>query len=239
MIIAVEPIHQRLGRFLQRDPIGFDAGDQNLYRYAGNNSVDPSDPFGFDPEMPVYETVVYANPCKNDPTSNECKVYLDNERWSDEFVFGLDKFMTGLENEDPARDGLIREDPVGDILMYIAGGVAFKGLSKGLSSLFAKRAANLAAKEGTKALIRTGTQLSKHALERLAQRGVTQNMVELAISKGQKFYDPLNKSINYVLPNGFASGKSLLVGTNPFTGEVTTVIRSSKNLIRPRMVPIQ
>jgi len=76
-------------------------------------------------------------------------------------------------------------------------------------------------------------------LERLAQRGVTQDMAELAISKGQKFYDPLNKSINYVLPNGFGSGKSLLVGTNPLTGEVTTVIRSSKNLINSRFVPIK
>jgi len=33
------------------------------------------------------------------------------------------------------------------------------------------------------------------------------------------------------LPNGLGSGKGLLVGTNPLTGEVTTVIRSSKNLI--------
>lgn len=97
----------------------------------------------------------------------------------------------------------------------------------------------VAAKGGSEALIKTGTQWSKHSLERLAQRGVTQDMAELAIRKGQKFYDPLNKSINYILPNGFASGKSLLVGTNPLTGEVTTVIRSSKNLIKPRMFPIQ
>ncbi|MFT3945670.1 MAG: RHS repeat-associated core domain-containing protein [Agriterribacter sp.] len=98
---------------------------------------------------------------------------------------------------------------------------------------------NFAAKTSTNALVKTGTQFSKHSLERLAQRGVTQDMAELAISKGQKFYDPLNKSINYVLPNGFASGKSLLVGTNPLTGEVTTVIRSSKNLINSRFVPIK
>jgi hypothetical protein len=96
----------------------------------------------------------------------------------------------------------------------------------------------MAAKEGGKELIKTGTQFSKHSVERLAQRGVTQDMVELVISKGRKFYDPLNKSINYILPNGFASGKSLLVGTNPLTGEVTTVLRSSKNLIKPRMIPI-
>lgn len=30
-------------------------------------------------------------------------------------------------------------------------------------------------------------------------------MTELAISKGHEFYDPLNESINYALPNGFYS----------------------------------
>jgi hypothetical protein len=95
-----------------------------------------------------------------------------------------------------------------------------------------------AVKTGT-SLAKTGIQFTKHSLERLAERGVTQDMAELAISKGQKFYDPLNKSINYVLTNGFASGKSLLVGTNQLTGEITTVIRSSKNLIRSRFIPIK
>ena len=66
-------------------------------------------------------------------------------------------------------------------------------------------------------------------MQRLDERGVTKDMAEMAISKGQKFYDPLNKSNNYVLPTGYDSGKSLLVGTNPLTGEVTTVLRSSKN----------
>jgi hypothetical protein len=106
-------------------------------------------------------------------------------------------------------------------------------------SFVGKLLVNTAAKVGTNVLVKTGTQFSKHSLERLAQRGVTQDMAELAISKGQKFYDPLNKSINYVLPNGFASGKSLLVGTNPLTGEVTTVIWSSKNLINSRFIPIK
>jgi hypothetical protein len=84
-----------------------------------------------------------------------------------------------------------------------------------------------------------GTQWTKHSLLRLAERGVTPQMAETAIRLGQKFYDPLNKSINYVLPNGFASGKSLLVGTNPLTGQVTTVLRSSKNLINKRFIPIR
>ncbi len=95
-----------------------------------------------------------------------------------------------------------------------------------------------AAKTGT-SLVKAGTQFSMHSLERLAQRGITQKMALTAINKGQKFYDPLNKSINYVLPNGFGSGKSLLIGTNPLTGKVTTAIRSSKNLIKNRFIPIK
>ncbi len=41
-----------LGRFLQVDPIGFDAGDNNLYRYALNNSVNITDPFGLEDNEP-------------------------------------------------------------------------------------------------------------------------------------------------------------------------------------------
>jgi RHS repeat-associated protein len=38
-----------LGRFLQTDPIGFDAGDVNLYRYVGNSTMLLCDPFGTEP----------------------------------------------------------------------------------------------------------------------------------------------------------------------------------------------
>jgi len=37
-----------LGRFLQTDPLGFDAGDYNLYRYVANNPVGEIDPDGLD-----------------------------------------------------------------------------------------------------------------------------------------------------------------------------------------------
>ncbi len=38
--------HPALGRFLQTDPSGFEAGDMNLFRYCGDDPVDGSDPTG-------------------------------------------------------------------------------------------------------------------------------------------------------------------------------------------------
>jgi RHS repeat-associated protein len=35
-----------LGRFLQNDPVRFDAGDLNLYRYCFNNPINHTDPSG-------------------------------------------------------------------------------------------------------------------------------------------------------------------------------------------------
>jgi uncharacterized protein RhaS with RHS repeats len=35
-----------LGQFTQRDPLGYSAGDENLYRYVTNDVVGQSDPSG-------------------------------------------------------------------------------------------------------------------------------------------------------------------------------------------------
>jgi RHS repeat-associated protein len=37
------------GRWTSEDPLGFNAGDSNLYRYVGNNSVNSVDPSGLEP----------------------------------------------------------------------------------------------------------------------------------------------------------------------------------------------
>lgn len=44
------------GRFLSEDPIGFSAGDQNLYRYVLNNPVKYIDPTGLEKVKVKYRT---------------------------------------------------------------------------------------------------------------------------------------------------------------------------------------
>lgn len=71
----------------------------------------------------------------------------------------------------------------------------------------------------------------------MAERGITERMISVAIKKGARYWDPSNKSVCYVVRKRFASGKDLLVGYNPSKGLVTTVVRG-KNLVRPRMFPL-
>lgn len=97
-------------------------------------------------------------------------------------------------------------------------------------------AGGIAETAGT-ALVRSGLRISNHAAARMSERGITRAMIQTAINKGQVFYDPRNGTINFVLRGGFASGRDLLVGQNPMTGVITTVIRGT-NLVRPRMIPV-
>jgi len=43
--------HAGLGRFVSRDPIGYEAGEINLYRYLGNGPTNLTDPTGLAPPM--------------------------------------------------------------------------------------------------------------------------------------------------------------------------------------------
>lgn len=85
-------------------------------------------------------------------------------------------------------------------------------------------------------LVKSGVEILAHAALRMSKRGVTQSMVETGLSKGVKYFDPKNGTFNYVLRNGFASGKDLLIGTNTVSGRVTTALRGS-NLVKPRFIP--
>jgi RHS repeat-associated protein len=47
------------GRFMARDPLGFSAGDVNLYRYVGNNPVSLRDPLG------LSKYILFSQACRN------------------------------------------------------------------------------------------------------------------------------------------------------------------------------
>ena len=79
-----------LGRFLQQDPIRFDAGDFNLYRYCGNDPIDRSDPDGlaWDPDSGVWGFKQYAEFGK--------AMFVDPAK--ETFDKGADHMATGFQN---------------------------------------------------------------------------------------------------------------------------------------------
>ena len=50
-----------IGRWVEEDPMGFEAGDTNLYRYVGNNPLDRTDPNGLGPFEPLATALIYQD----------------------------------------------------------------------------------------------------------------------------------------------------------------------------------
>ncbi len=72
----------------------------------------------------------------------------------------------------------------------------------------ANAATDVVANEAGNALVKTGVEIEGHFVKRMAERGITEKMIETGLSKGTKYFDPKNGTFNYVLKNGFASGKT-------------------------------
>jgi hypothetical protein len=87
-----------------------------------------------------------------------------------------------------ARALSLLDDPI----LFLFGGVSIKG--------------GAAAAEVGGALT---SRLSYHALERALERGITEDMINVALRKGVPYWDPRNGSVVYVLEGGFASGRDL------------------------------
>lgn len=88
-----------------------------------------------------------------------------------------------------------------------------------------------------RSLAKRGYILTEHAIQRMGERGVSEAMVDVALSRGTRFWDPANGTVQFVLRDGFIRGDSLLVAIEPSAGKVTTVIKGSR-LIRPRFLPL-
>ena len=89
-----------LGRFLQTDPIRFDAGDVNIYRYVGNGVTRLKDPYGL---------------CADDEEEEEEKetaVKFDWEGLRDNYAYNLDYLGAGaISGLSLANTGVL--NPVG------------------------------------------------------------------------------------------------------------------------------
>jgi RHS repeat-associated protein len=199
----------KAGRFLGEDPIGFQGG-VNFYAYVGSNPSSLRDPYGLDPWPDARDRGMTLGQWLGDSSTSA------GER---KFAF--------------IDDGIVSADE--DLLLLTGLGVsAARSLA---ARAAAQAAARAAAEEASCVLARAGVQLSQEAVRRMAQRGVTRKMIETALSKGARYWDPKNKSVNFIIENGFASGKDLLVGQNPVTGVITTVIRGA-DLVASRMIPL-
>lgn len=67
----------------------------------------------------------------------------------------------------------------------------------------------------------------------MAVSGVNEGEIRAVLQAGECFWDPENQAVAFVSQPFYLSGlRNLLVGQNPLTGRITTVIRSNKNLIK-------
>jgi len=99
------------GRFTEQDPIGFDAGDANLYRYVGNgpaNAVDPSGLFqgpiphpGPNGELPAYLDIGKPKPIKTGPGDNKQETPIDD-------------ILEGITTP-PRKDKILEDIPIIDL----------------------------------------------------------------------------------------------------------------------------
>ncbi|REK22183.1 MAG: hypothetical protein DWQ42_17660 [Planctomycetota bacterium] len=98
-----------LGRFVQRDPIGYAAGDSNLYRYVGNSPINAVDPSGLDfifgpAPGSGSEQTRGDRPHDGEPTSGRGLGDL------------LDRFGTTGSGRNPYSSDIPGEDPFGTSL---------------------------------------------------------------------------------------------------------------------------
>jgi RHS repeat-associated protein len=66
----------QVGRFVNEDPIRFDAGDENFYRYVGNDSVNDSDPSGLAGRKHPSPTPNPKPPAGAGCQGQDCAVYV-------------------------------------------------------------------------------------------------------------------------------------------------------------------
>jgi RHS repeat-associated protein len=96
-----------IGRFLQSDPAGFDAGDANIFRYCGGDPLNGRDPFGLE-QIVDYDgrVIVDSTPIENSPNP-----FADDSRWQLWHMSGpLDSYFNNFNNSSPFGNEEFRSD---------------------------------------------------------------------------------------------------------------------------------
>ncbi|GMV35924.1 MAG: hypothetical protein AMXMBFR61_04320 [Fimbriimonadales bacterium] len=158
------------------------------------------------------------------------------------FTFGL------WRNEDyankPGYGTSVALATVGREALVTAGAA---GASKVITAARAARSARAAAATASAStsraapIVRGGIEFSKHAAERMAEHNVTTKMLEVALAKGERFWDPLHKTYIYILRRAYQTKggpQDLLIARSPTCNRIVTVIVGNR-VDRPRFVPLK
>jgi len=82
-------------------------------------------------------------------------------------------------------------------------------------------------------------EYSIHASKRMAERGITQKMVETTIRKGQKYWDPVDKSVVYYFKGASAKGHDMMVAVTPQNMNRIMTVNKGRRVFNKRWVPIE
>lgn len=119
-----------LGRFLQPDPIQFQAGDYNLYRYCHNDPVNKSDPSGLDSVIVTFPNYLVSTPMGKFAWGHSGVLTINNEtgaaRYSEYGRYdsegkGIVRSYTPDTKIQINADGTVNRDSVAAALGEIAG----------------------------------------------------------------------------------------------------------------------
>jgi uncharacterized protein RhaS with RHS repeats len=99
-----------LGRWIQNDPIEFEAGDPNLYRFVGNNALNFVDPTGLFPQVVAKSVYSRGNddPAENNYETARLEVSLMAEWTGDGYDLTLTQLVLFPDRKGQAPDGVIQ-----------------------------------------------------------------------------------------------------------------------------------
>ena len=216
------------GWFLQTDPIGYEAGDFNLYAYVGGDPVNKDDPTG----LCDGNTLCLTPPATGGPgdcqNRSDCSV-IPGDGWS-----GYSNLPTNrsLEQQkaDFAKSQAETTPEVNKQLLEGAGTLIGAGAGLSGARAIAVTIKTLINGNGTGALTNVAKDWTFGPLKsdakwagQMAQRGWTKSQISDAIAHGERFpaknnLNPSNGATRYVNPT---SGRSVVIDNK--TGQVIHV----------------